>query len=129
MPELPDVTLYVEALQRRIDGQPLASYAILSPFVLRTVDPSLNTAVGVAVSDVRRLGKRIVIAFEDELIVVIHLMIAGRLRWFPSGARKKVPPKLALAELEFPTGTIVFTEAGSKRRASLHVVRSEEALR
>jgi formamidopyrimidine-DNA glycosylase len=129
MPELPDVTLYVEALQRRVVGQPLTSFAILSPFVLRTVDPPLDAAVGVPVTDVRRMGKRIVIAFEGDLFVVIHLMIAGRLRWFPAGARKKVPPKLALAELAFPTGMLVFTEAGSKRRASLHVVRGEEALR
>jgi formamidopyrimidine-DNA glycosylase len=128
MPELPDVTLYVEALAQRIVGQRLVHYAVLSPFVLRTVDPPLDAAVGAAVSDVARSGKRIIIGFDNEIFLVIHLMIAGRFRWFAAGARKKVPAKLALAELEFASGTLVFTEAGSKRRASLHVVRGREAL-
>jgi formamidopyrimidine-DNA glycosylase len=128
MPELPDVTLYVEALEQRLLGQPLTRYAILSPFVLRTVEPPLDAAVGVRVRAVRRLGKRIVVEFENEIAVVIHLMIAGRFRWFDAGSRKRVPPKLALAELEFPPGTLVFTEAGSKRRASLHVVRGRAAV-
>lgn len=129
MPELPDVTVYVEALARRIVGQPLVRYAILSPFVLRTVEPPLDAAVGATVSGVERLGKRIIVGFDNGIFLVIHLMIAGRFRWYAAGARKKVPAKLALAELEFPSGTLVFTEAGSKRRASLHVVRGRGALR
>jgi formamidopyrimidine-DNA glycosylase len=128
MPELPDVTLYVDALAQRLVGQPLVAYAIRSPFVLRTVDPSLDTLVGVAVMGVERLGKRIVIAFEGELFLVIHLMIAGRFRWVKAGARKRIAPRLALAELEFPTGTLVLTEAGTTRRASLHLVRGHAGL-
>jgi formamidopyrimidine-DNA glycosylase len=128
MPELPDVTLYVDALAQRLVGQPLVAYAIRSPFVLRTVDPSLDTLVGVAVMGVERLGKRIVIAFEGELFLVIHLMIAGRFRWVKAGARKRIAPRLALAELEFPTGTLVLTEAGTTRRASLHLVRGRAGL-
>jgi formamidopyrimidine-DNA glycosylase len=128
MPELPDVTLYVEALAQRLVGQRLLHYAILSPFVLRSVEPPLDAAVGMVVSGVERSGKRIIIGFENEIFLVIHLMIAGRFRWYTPGARKKVPAKLALAELELPTGTLVFTEAGSKRRASLHVVRGRQAL-
>jgi formamidopyrimidine-DNA glycosylase len=129
MPELPDVTLYIEALAQRVVGQPLVRYAILSPFVLRTVEPSLDAAVGATVSGVERSGKRIILAFDNDIFLVVHLMIAGRFRWYAAGARKKVPAKLALAELEFPAGTLVFTEAGSKRRASLHVVRGRDALR
>jgi formamidopyrimidine-DNA glycosylase len=129
MPELPDVTVYIEALAQRVVGHPLVRYAILSPFVLRTVEPSLDAAVGAIVSGVERSGKRIILAFDNDIFVVIHLMIAGRFRWYAAGARKKVPAKLALAELEFPAGTLVFTEAGSKRRASLHVVRGRDALR
>jgi formamidopyrimidine-DNA glycosylase len=128
MPELPDVTLYIEALQRRIVGRPLLGYAILSPFVLRTVEPPLDAAVDATVRSVRRLGKRIVIGFDGELSLVLHLMIAGRLRWRAAGSRKKVPPRLALAELQFPDGVLVFTEAGTTKRASLHVVRGAEAL-
>jgi formamidopyrimidine-DNA glycosylase len=128
MPELPDVTLYVESLAERIVGRPLTAYGIKSPFVLRTVEPSLDAAVGVQVVSVRRLGKRIVIGFEGDLFLVVHLMIAGRFRWLPPGARKRIPPKLALAELEFPTGTLVLTEAGTTRRASLHMVRGAAAL-
>ena len=129
MPELPDVTLYVEALAQRVIGQALVRYAILSPFVLRTVEPTLDAAVDAVVSGVERSGKRIILAFDNDIFLVIHLMIAGRFRWYAAGARKKVPAKLALAELEFPSGTLVFTEAGSKRRASLHVVRGRDALR
>jgi formamidopyrimidine-DNA glycosylase len=129
MPELPDVTLYVEALERRIVGRPLLGYAILSPFVLRTVDPPLDAAVHVTVRSVRRLGKRIAIGFDGELWLVLHLMIAGRLRWYAAGSRKKIPPRLGLAELHFPDGVLVFTEAGTTKRASLHVVRGADALR
>jgi formamidopyrimidine-DNA glycosylase len=128
MPELPDVTVYVEALEQRLLGQPLDAYAILSPFVLRTVEPTLDELVARTVSGVKRLGKRIVIEYGDELFIVIHLMIAGRFRWIAAGARKKVPRGIALAEFEFPSGTLVFTEAGTKRRASLHVVRGRGAL-
>jgi formamidopyrimidine-DNA glycosylase len=128
MPELPDVTVYVEALRERISGQHLEAYAILSPFVLRTVDPSLDAVVGSAVRGVERLGKRIVMEFDDERFIVIHLMIAGRFRWFAAGTRKKVPGRIALVDFEFESGSLVLTEAGTKRRASLHVVQGREAL-
>ena len=128
MPELPDVTLYVEALTERLVGQPLTEYSIRSPFVLRTVDPPLDALVGVPVVAVRRLGKRIVLRFEGDLHLVVHLMIAGRFRWLEPGARKRIPPRLALAELGFPSGTLVLTEAGTTKRASLHLVRGTEAL-
>jgi formamidopyrimidine-DNA glycosylase len=128
VPELPDVTVYVEALAERIAGQPLTGYAILNPFVLRTFDPTLDALVGLRVKGIERLGKRIVIEFDDDLFIVIHLMIAGRFRWIATGARKKVPRGIALAEFEFPTGTLAFTEAGTKRRASLHVLRGRSAL-
>ena len=128
MPELPDVTAYVEAIQERIAGQALTAYSILSPFVLRTVEPPLDALVGTRVAGVQRLGKRIVIEFTQARFIVIHLMIAGRFRWFAAGARKKVAGRIALAELEFPTGTLFLTEAGTKRRASLHVVQGRDAL-
>jgi formamidopyrimidine-DNA glycosylase len=128
MPELPDVTIYVEALERRIVGQPLSGYAIHSPFILRTVEPPLDAAVGATVIGVQRLGKRIVLAFEGDLFIVVHLMIAGRFRWFDAGTRFKLPGRIALAELGFPTGTLLLTEAGTTRRAALHVVRGREAL-
>ena len=128
MPELPDVTLYVDALRERLAGQPLSSYAILSPFVLRTVDPPLDALVGAPVASVERLGKRIVLGFAGDLFLVIHLMIAGRFRWVKAGARKRIPPRLALAEFEFPPGTLVLTEAGTTRRASVHMVRGRDAL-
>ncbi|MEP6728979.1 MAG: DNA-formamidopyrimidine glycosylase family protein [bacterium] len=128
MPELPDVTIYVEALEKRIVGRQLAGYAILSPFILRTVDPPLDAAVNRTAIGVSRLGKRIVMEFEDELFVVIHLMIAGRFRWIPSNARKKLPARISLAEFQFDSGTLVLTEAGTKRRASLHVVQGRAAL-
>jgi formamidopyrimidine-DNA glycosylase len=130
MPELPDVTVYVEALRARIGGQPLESYALMSPFILRTVEPTLDSAVGRRVLGVERLGKRIVIEFESAppLFIVIHLMIAGRFRWFDAGQRVKVPGKIGLAEFSFPTGTLILTEAGSKRRASLHAIQGRESL-
>ena len=128
MPELPDVTVYIEALRARVLDQPLAGYAILSPFVLRTVVPTLDSLVGRPVRDIQRLGKRIVFGFDEELFVVIHLMIAGRFRWFAAGTRTKVPARIALVEFEFPSGTLLLTEAGTKRRASLHVVQGREAL-
>ena len=128
MPELPDVTIYVEALARRVVGQPLIGYAIRSVFALRSVDPPVDALIGRAVRRVRRLGKRIVLDFDEELHLVIHLMIAGRFRWIPSGARARVPARITLAELQFPSGTLVLTEAGTKRRASIHVVRGADAL-
>ena len=128
MPELPDVTIYIEAIAARVVGRPLLAYSILSPFILRTVDPSLDELVGRGVMGVERLGKRIVIGFDGDFFVVIHLMIAGRFRWIDAGARKKVPARIALAEFGFVTGTLVLTEAGTTRRASLHVVRGRAAL-
>ena len=126
MPELPDVVVYCEAVEARVRGQPLAGARVVNPFVLRTVEPPLADLVGKHVQGVRRLGKRIVLDFEDDLHLVIHLMIAGRLRWVPAGA--KVPGKLGLAAFDFPNGTLILTEAGSKRRASLWLVRGEPAL-
>lgn len=126
MPELPDVVVYVEALERRILGQPLEGVRIASPFVLRSVNPPVAEAAGHGVIGVRRLGKRIVVALEGGLFSVIHLMIAGRLRWRPAGAR--MPGRIGLAAFDFPGGTLLLTEAGSKRRASLHLVRGETAL-
>jgi formamidopyrimidine-DNA glycosylase len=128
MPEIPDVTVYVEALRRRVTGEPLEGYAVLSPFVLRSVDPPLDKLVGRVVREVRRLGKRIVLAFDGELYLVIHLMIAGRLRWSEAGARLRPPGRIALATFTFPSGTLLLTEAGTTRRASLHVARGADAL-
>ena len=127
MPELPDITVYIEALERRVLGQPLEEVRILSPFILRTVDPPLDAFVDKRVVGIRRMGKRIVLAFEGDLFIVVHLMIAGRLRWFD--AKAKIPGgKIALATFKFPHGTLLLTEAGSKRRASLHLARGEAAL-
>jgi len=126
MPELPDVVVYVESLQRRILGQRLERIRVLSPFVLRTAVPPVTEVEGKRVGGVRRLGKRIVIALENDLFLVIHLMIAGRLRWMEPGA--KPPPRITLALFDFLRGTLVFTEAGTKRRASLHLVRGSDAL-
>jgi len=127
MPELPDVTVYVEALRPRIVGQRLEKIRLLSPFLLRSVDPPLGSAVGKSVREVRRLGKRIVVGLSESLFVVIHLMIAGRLRWRERGA--PIPGKLGLAAFDFSSGTLLLTEASSKKRASLHLVRGEEDLR
>jgi formamidopyrimidine-DNA glycosylase len=127
VPELPDVTVYLEALERRILGARLERVRLLTPFVLRSVDPPLSAAAGKSVVGFRRLGKRIVIALQDDLFLVIHLMIAGRLHWRPAGARP--PGKIGLAAFDFSTGTLILTEAGTKRRASLEVVRGESALR
>ncbi len=126
MPELPDVEVYREALQRRIVGRRLLRVELLNPFVLRTAVPPLETAFGKRVHSVRRLGKRIVIALDDAVYLVIHLMIAGRLRWLDAGA--KPPGRITLALLDFESGRLAFTEAGTKRRASLHLVQGEEAL-
>jgi formamidopyrimidine-DNA glycosylase len=126
MPELPDITVYIEALESRVVGQPLERARIAKPFLLRSVDPPIAAANGKRVTGVRRMGKRIVLELEDDLFLVIHLMIAGRLRWVPAGA--KVPGKIGLAAFDFPNGTLILTEAGSKRRASLWLVRGEASL-
>src|SRR3989442_962516 len=124
MPELPDVVLYIEALEPRLRGARLERVRLLSPFVLRSVDPPLAAAAGRAVSGLRRLGKRIVIGLDGDLFLLLHLMIAGRLHWRPAGARP--PGKIGLAALDFSTGTLVLTEAGTKRRAAIHLVRGED---
>jgi formamidopyrimidine-DNA glycosylase len=126
MPELPDVTVYLEALDARIRGARLERMRLANPFVLRSVDPSPKDVAGHTVIGLRRLGKRIVIALDGDLFVLIHLMIAGRLHWKEVGA--KLPGKIGLAALDFSTGTITLTEAGSKRRAAIHLVRGESAL-
>ena len=126
MPELPDVTIYVEALQARIVGQSLERVRLASPFVLRSVDPPLAAAHGRQVHDVRRLGKRIVLALDGDLFLVFHLMIAGRLRWGRHGA--KPPGKIGLAAFDFPNGTLLMTEASPKKRAALHLVRGAAGL-
>ncbi|MED5619684.1 Fpg/Nei family DNA glycosylase [Ideonella sp. BN130291] len=126
MPELPDVTVYVERLDARVRGQVLQRVRVLNPFLLRTAVPPITQAEGRRVLGVERLGKRVVMALEDGLFLVIHLMIAGRLRWLAAGA--KPPGKIALATFEFEGGILVLTEAGSKRRASLHLVAGRDAL-
>ena len=127
MPEYPDIELYLHALRPRIAGQPLEAVRLASPFLVRTIDPPLDAAIGRTVRTLRRMGKRIVWVMDDELFVVFHLMIAGRFRWKERGA--KVPGKVGLAAFDFPTGTLLLTEAGSKRQASLNVVRGADALR
>ena len=150
MPELPDVTAYLAALEPRVLGQPLRGIRIASPFLLRSVDPPLREAFGKRVVGLRRVGKRIVMQLEDEsqsgrreggqpagspasvarepaIFIVIHLMIAGRLHWKDTPAAR-IPGKLGLAAFDFPSGTLLFTEAGTKRRAALHLARGEEAL-
>ena len=126
MPELPDVVVYVERLVPLVLGQPLVRVHLASPFVLRTVDPAMAEVQGRSVTGVHRLGKRIVLELEGELFLVIHLMIAGRLRWRAPG--KNLRGKMVLAEFTFPDGTLYLTEAGSKRRASIHAVRGTAAL-
>ena len=127
MPELPDVAVYLEALERRILGARLERVRLLTPFLLRSVDPPLSAVAGTTVTGLRRLGKRLVIALDQDLFLVIHLMIAGRLHWKLAGARP--PGKIGLAAFDFSTGTLVMTEAGTKKRASLDVVRGAAALR
>src|ERR1700760_2601382 len=126
MPELPDVAVYVEALEERLVGQCLERVAIASPFLLRTVLPPLHSVHGKRVRTVRRIGKRIAIGLEEELWLVFHLMIAGRLHWFAKG--KGLSKRAALARLEFSSGMLTLTEAGTKRRASLHLLHGAEAL-
>jgi len=127
MPELPDLTVYLEALERRIVGQRLERVRLGSPFLLRTVEPPIETAHGRRVTELRRIGKRIAVGLEDELWLVMHLMIAGRLHWFGTGTRPS--RRAALAALEFGNGTLTLTEAGTRRRASLQLLQGEPALR
>jgi formamidopyrimidine-DNA glycosylase len=129
MPELPDVCVYLEALERRVAGRRLAQLKIPSPFVLRSYDPPVDSVVGREVRGVRRIGKRIVLDFGDALFLVMHLMIAGRLRWRSPGQKLGVGARLVLASFHFPEGTLYFTEAGTRKRASITLVRGEAALR
>ena len=126
MPELPDITAYVEALEARIVAQPLQRVRLASPFLLRTVDPPPDQAEGRMVRKLRRIGKRIAVGLEGDLWLVLHLMIAGRLHWRSAGV--KLAGRQNLAAFDFPNGSLVLTEAGSKRRASLHVIAGEEGL-
>lgn len=126
MPELPDITVYLEALETRIKGEVLQQVRVTSPFLLRTFEPPLEAVFGRRVTQLRRLGKRIAIGLEGDLWLVIHLMIAGRLQWKEPGA--KITGKIGLAVFDFPHGTLLLTEAGSKRRASLHIFQGEDEL-
>jgi formamidopyrimidine-DNA glycosylase len=131
MPELPDITVYIEALETRILGQTLEAVRIVSPFLLRSANPPIADASGKKVLQLRRLGKRICIGLEDDLWLILHLMIAGRLHWHPLDAkpgRVKVSPPRGLAAFDFSNGSLLWTEAGSKKRASLHVVSGEAGL-
>jgi formamidopyrimidine-DNA glycosylase len=126
VPELPDVELYLHALRARILNQPLERLRIGNPFIVRTYDPPVDALAGRPVTSLQRFGKRIVFGFPDELYLVLHLMIAGRLRWRARG--EKIPAKVGLAAFDFPDGTIILTEAGSRRQASIHIVRGRAAL-
>lgn len=126
MPELPDITVYIEALDQRITGAPLSGIRLRSPFLLRTVRPKPQDAAGHSVTALRRIGKRIAIGFDNDIWFVFHLMIAGRLHWKAPGA--KIGSKADLLALDFPEGSLTLTEAGSKRRAALHVLGSEAEL-
>ena len=126
MPELPDVVVYIEHLGTRLTGRTLTRLRLLNPFVLRSVNPPIASAEGKRVLGIRRIGKRIVFELEGGLFLVLHLMIAGRLRWLASGA--KPPGRISLAAFEFDNATLLLTEAGTKRRASIHLVEGEAAL-
>ena len=127
MPELPDIVLYLEHLTPRVVNQTLERVVVRSPFVVRTFDPPMSEAAGKRVLALRRMGKRIVFQLEGDLFLVVHLMIAGRFRWKPPGT--KPPGKLGLAAFEFPSGVLILTEAGTKRRASIYLVKGEKSLR
>ena len=127
MPELPDIVVYLDALAPRVLNQPLEGLRIANPFLVRTPEPPVSAAEGRRVVGLRRMGKRIVFALEADLFIVLHLMIAGRLRWKDRGA--PIPGKVGLAAFDFPTGTAILTEAGSKRQASLHVIAGTDQLR
>jgi len=126
MPELPDISAYLSALEERIVGQPLEHIRIASAFLLRTAQPPVTDGAGHRVRELRRIGKRIAIGLDNDLWLVLHLMIAGRLHWRPRGA--KLAGRNSLAAFDFPNGSLVLTEAGTKRRASLHVFKGERAL-
>ena len=126
MPELPDVTVYIDALEARVRGKRLERVKLLNPFILRTAVPPISQAEGKRVTGIRRVGKRIVLELEGPLYLVLHLLIAGRLRWLQE--KEKPPGRITLALLEFENGTLVFTEAGTKRRASLHLLSTLEGL-
>ncbi|MGB3049502.1 MAG: DNA-formamidopyrimidine glycosylase family protein [Polyangiales bacterium] len=126
MPELPDVELYLHALRPRVLDKTLQGVRITSPFVLRTVNPSVDELAGKRVLDLRRLGKRIVLGLEDELYIVVHLMISGRFRWKPAG--HEIPSRLGLAAFDFEDGSLLLTEASKKKRAALHVCRGDVAV-
>src|SRR5580658_7926070 len=127
MPELPDIVAYVGALESRIVGQTLERVRIANPFLLRTIQPTVADVEGHTVREIRRIGKRIAIGVDGDLWLVLHLMIAGRLHWRPPGA--KLAGRQNLAAFDFPNGALVLTEAGTKRRASLHVLSGDEGLR
>lgn len=127
MPELPDIVVYIEALERRVLHQRLERARVASPFLLRTAQPPLQAVEGKSVQRLRRIGKRIALGLQEDLWLVLHLMIAGRLHWREAGV--KLASKRALAALDFPHGSLLLTEAGTQRRASLHVIQGEEALR
>jgi formamidopyrimidine-DNA glycosylase len=126
MPELPDVTVYVECIEAKLGHRTIEHVRIFNPFVLRSVDPPISAVEGRSVREVRRIGKRIAIGVDDDLWIVIHLMIAGRFRWLQPGA--KIPGKLGLAAFDFENGSLLLTEAGTQRRASITLVRGEDAL-
>jgi len=126
VPELPDIVIYLEALTARVIGQPLERLRIGNPFIIRTIAPPPQDFHGTRVTSLERMGKRIVFAFEDDLFLVVHLMIAGRFRWRDAGA--PIPGKVGLAAFDFPAGTLLLTEAGSKRQASIHLVRGGAGL-
>ena len=127
MPELPDVVVYLEALAPRVLRQPLERFRVGNPFVVRTIEPPPAAFEGRRVTALRRMGKRLVVGFEEHLFLVLHLMIAGRLRWREKG--KAIPGKVGLAALDFPTGTLLLTEQGSKRQASIHLLRGSAGLK
>ena len=126
MPELPDLTIYLESLTPRIKGQPILNVRVANPFILRTVDPPISALIGNTVRDLGRIGKRIVFALDQDLFVVVHLMIAGRFHWKPSGS--KLPGRSGHAAFDLPTGTLLLTEASTKKRASIHVVKGRSSL-
>ncbi|HSD40799.1 MAG TPA: DNA-formamidopyrimidine glycosylase family protein [Burkholderiales bacterium] len=126
VPELPDIAVYIEALEKRVVGRVLERIRLVNPFLLRTAVPPIASAEGKRVVALRRIGKRIVLALDGELFLVLHLMVAGRLRWLARNA--KPPGRITLATFEFPNGQLVFTEAGTKRRASVHLVHGEAAV-
>ena len=127
MPELPDIVAYIEALERKIDGRLLAGTRVRSPFVVRSVDPPISSAVGHRVEGLRRLGKRIVFALDGDVFIVVHLMIAGRFQWKPAGA--PLANRISLVAFDFDAGTLILTEAGTQKRASIHMVSGAAGLK